>query len=258
MKQATRGYVPPLNEEERILQRKVADAVKTVCHTGMSKYTAFMNDREKELAVAELNRLQWQSFLFDGGHDEAEREILAVYLDVLPVFPIQAVSVQISAKAVTNLNHRDFLGSFLGTGIKRECIGDILVYENGAVAYVQENIVPFLQQEIGKIGRYSAKLEIANKNQPVQILDEPEKRTASIASLRLDCVISAMLHTSRNEITQLIKKDLIQVNHLSISSPHYQVCEGDIFSVRGIGKFKLCGIGGYSRKNRIFIEYIKY
>ena len=39
--------------------------------------------------------------------------------------------------------HKDYLGSILGLNIKRELLGDILVYENGAYVIVSEKISDF-------------------------------------------------------------------------------------------------------------------
>lgn len=74
-----KGFVPPVNEQERVVQKRVADAVKAVCHTGMSKHTGFLNSREIELAQAELNRQRWEYCSFEGGYTEAERRVLSVF-----------------------------------------------------------------------------------------------------------------------------------------------------------------------------------
>ena len=84
------------------------------------------------------------------------------------------------------------------------------------------------------------------------------RQTATVASLRLDAVLAAMLHISRGDAVQLVKSGMVEVNHVSTVSAHYEVFENDVFSIRGRGKYKLCGVGAKSRKGRTFVSYIEY
>ena len=63
-----------------------------------------------------------------------------------------------------------------------------------------------------------------------------------MSSLRLDAVLAAMLHISRGDAVQLVKSGMVEVNHVSTASAHYEVFENDVFSIRGRGKYKLCGV----------------
>ena len=83
-------------------------------------------------------------------------------------------------------------------------------------------------------------------------------QTASLASLRLDAALAAMLHCSREEAAQLVHTGKVQANHLEMTSPHAAIYEGDIFTIRGKGRFRLESIGGKSRRDRIFIQYYQY
>ena len=60
------------------------------------------------------------------------------------------------------------------------------------------------------------------------------------------------------EAKQLVKSGMVEVNHVSTVSAHYEVFENDVFSIRGRGKYKLCGVGAKSRKGRTFVSYIEY
>ena len=83
-------------------------------------------------------------------------------------------------------------------------------------------------------------------------------QTATVASLRVDAVLAAMLHTSREKAVQLIRAGKLEINHLPVTAAHMQVYEQDVFTVRGVGRFRLEQIGGKSRKDRIFIQYYQY
>ena len=57
-------------------------------------------------------------------------------------------------KKFGEINHRDVLGSIIGLGIKRECIGDIIVDEDIFV-YVIKEMEHFIVNNLIKIGRVS-------------------------------------------------------------------------------------------------------
>ena len=52
----TRGFVPPQNEDERFLMRRVEELCRTAMQRGIPRATGFLSDREQALAQAALNR----------------------------------------------------------------------------------------------------------------------------------------------------------------------------------------------------------
>lgn len=67
-----------------------------------------------------------------GGYDGAERAVAAFgngcqYAE----FPVKIIKAEpLSQKFADKLSHRDFLGSLMGLGIKRNVLGDIVIKEN--------------------------------------------------------------------------------------------------------------------------------
>ena len=56
----------------------------------------------------------------------------------------------------------------------------------------------------------------------------------------------------------LVRGGRLEINHVPVTSAHAAVYEGDVFTVRGMGRFKLEALGGKSRKDRLFIQYFQY
>ena len=63
-------------------------------------------------------------------------------------------------------------------------------------------------------------------------------------------VLAAMMQVSRTQAVQCIRSGAVAINHMPMQSAHADVFENDVFSVRGYGKYKLCTVGGKSRKGR--------
>ena len=57
-----------------------------------------------------------------------------------------------------------------------------------------------------------------------------------------------MMRTSRSIAAQAIQSGRVEVNHVPLRTTHEDVFEGDIFTVRGVGRYRLVAIGGKSRK----------
>ena len=66
------------------------------------------------------------------------------------------------------------------------------------------------------------------------------------------------MRTSRAMGAQAIQSGRGEVNHCPLRTAHEVVFAGDIFTVRGVGRYRLVAIGGKSRKDRIFITFYQY
>ena len=66
-------------------------------------------------------------------------------------FPVTAL--EFTYREQDDLRHRDFLGSLMALGIRRDTLGDILTGKGRTVIFVRDDIVPFLLSDVDKIGR---------------------------------------------------------------------------------------------------------
>ena len=66
------------------------------------------------------------------------------------------------------------------------------------------------------------------------------------------------LASEAHKASLLIKSDKVDINHFTVSSVSKEVQQGDIISVRGVGRFILSDIGGLTRKDRLHIILRKY
>lgn len=252
-------FLPAQDETEKQLQRRAVDMARQVQHRGGARYSGFLSDRGRALTEMALRREGWENYRYDGGYQGAERTMLCVFEDVTAVaFPLAALQVEVLDPGAEP-GHRDFLGAALGTGISRDFVGDVVIRPAGAVIYVAESIATHVCQQLDSVGRAPAKAcVVATANLPVGTENEREQLHASVASLRLDAVLAAMLHSARGNTEELVARGAVQVNHVETTTRHLLLQEGDLLTVRGKGRFRLEGIGGTSKKGRIFIAYTKY
>lgn len=255
-----KGYIPPQNEEERFFWGRVQDAAVRCERTGRSVFMGFWDERQQALANAALSAFQNLQVSFWGGFAQAERKMLGLAAAPESIasqdYPIVSLRVQCQ-KNGTALTHRDYLGALLGLGLERRCVGDILVDEQGAWLLVLESHAQFICDELISVGKASvtacpAQLDLtAAENAGSSLI-------ATVASLRLDAVLSAAMRQSRQNAASFIRSGKVQVCHLTVTQPAAQLEEGDTLTVRGVGKFRLEKAGGQSRKGRLFVTIRKF
>ena len=215
---------------------------------------------EEEAAAVRQGQLPQTRTLFYGGYEGAERVVLLNlpdYAFLEDANPLVLIRAQIGAGA-KSLSHRDYLGSLLGLGIKREMIGDILVREDGADIIVLSEIADFILQHYCKAGRTTVSLtrhEIAELIVPAV---KCRQITDTVASLRLDSIVASAFGLSRGKAAEAITRGLVFVNHVEMSKTDFQVSEGDQITLRGKGKACLAEVGGKSRKDRQYIVVKRY
>ena len=59
-------------------------------------------------------------------------------------------------------------------------------------------------------------------------------------------------------VPKLIQAGRVEIHHLPTESTHAPVFEGDIFTIRGKGRFALTALLGKTRKDRQIIEFFQY
>ena len=82
--------------------------------------------------------------------------------------------------------------------------------------------------------------------------------SSTVASLRLDCVLAAAIGKSREAVSQLITRGLVQHNYEVAKSVSARVASGDTISARGFGKMIIETDSSTTRKGRVRIEIKRF
>lgn len=250
-----------MNREEELFQKRLLDLARQADNRGIVTFTDFMNLNELNIfhsSAKELSFVKWQLF---GGYEFAERQIAAFIPDALCyewVYPLSCVKIiPLNEKYADTLNHRDYLGAILNLGIDRSKIGDILTDGTHAYVFCLEKIADFLCNELTRVKHTTVALFTVS---PQEMDYEPkyELIKGSVASVRLDSLLSLAFGSSRSRLTELIESGRVFVNGRLVTSNGCKIKEQDIISARGMGRFRYLGSTSQTRKGRLFVELEKY
>lgn len=247
--------------EDKLLLAKVWDKINAALRRDIPVATSFLSPRELDMTRYLFGELPGLTAF--GGYDEAERKML-VYLpeyldhsyltdDESPLVCLRASFYQADA-----LSHRDFLGALMGAGISRECVGDICVGQGCCDFFVTAEIAPYILQNFTSAGRAKISVKaISIKDVNFPQLETQEIRD-TVASLRLDSVVSSGFRIGRSLAAQHIAAGRAAIDGLPCEKPDKAVPEGAKISVRGLGKIRLRTVGGQTKKGRISITIDRY
>ena len=255
------GFLPNLSDEDKLFIRNIEEWVDLASEKFKRKFTHFLTEKQCDIATAVMNSMGYKAYGLCGGWDNAKRRVLGIWneYDVPDVDEFPIASYTFKYPKAYKLSHRDFLGAFVSLNIKRECVGDILVNDGIAVAFFEKSVGANIDSELFKIGRVG--VDVTKGCEIISQMDVSDKFTeisGTVASLRLDCVLSLALNCSRSKVVPLIAAKKVCVNNFERLCGDYIMHENDVFSVKGFGKFVLSQISGKSRKDRIFITVSKY
>lgn len=195
-----------------------------------------------------------------GGFDAAERvRAILICRDFRGTVPaqVEAVGVEWNTQFYS-LTHRDVLGGLLALGIKRSVVGDILMVPGGCQIVIDPSILPFLQQELQRLGAAMVQIKPISLSELQPRPETVKEIRATVASLRLDSVAAAGFGVSRTQMTEDIQADKVKVNWKDAKNPSQSVKAGDVISFRGRGRVEVVEITGQTKKGRTGVLLKRY
>lgn len=247
--------------EDRVLLAKLWDKIHTGIQRNIPANTCFLSPRELMLANFLFGALP--GLVAFGGYEDAERKMLCYlpeYLEADSLYCKDAPLVCLRATFYQEdtPSHRDFLGALMGSGIARETVGDICISQGSCDFFATAEIAPWLLQNFRSAGRVSVQLQTI----PLSEAHVPEPDTKEIrdtvASLRLDSIISSGFRVSRNLAAQYVTTGRAAIDGLPCEKPDKAVEAGVKISVRGLGKIQLKVVNGMTKKGRISVVIDRY
>ena len=248
------------DETSKELTARIHNLAEQALKKQEPQWSDFLEPPEREQAQAVLGWISGVRHNSFGGYPKAERRRLVVYPDYYIVETIEPALafLEIQTKSQTPLTHRDYLGSLMGLGLKREKIGDLLVGDSGCQLVVVPELGEFIRFNLEKVGSQKAVIQEIEAEQ-LNIPNLREKVIKStVASLRLDAITALGFGESRTRMVKEIKSEKVKVNWKVIANPDYTVNPGDIISFRGHGRMVFQEQTGQSKKGRLGVLLVRY
>lgn len=250
-----------MNKEEQMLRKRLIDLSNQAFRRDIVTFSDFLNLNELNIlhtTPKDMFSAQYKTF---GGYELSERQMAAFLPDALYYeyrFPISIVEVEpVNQRFSEDLTHRDYLGSLMNLGLERSKFGDIIIEEKKALIFVCEDVAEYIADNLTRIRHTVVKTSI---REDVEISYEPkyELLKGTVPSVRLDTVLAVAYPLSRSKLTAYIEAGKVFVNGKLITSNGYQLKEGDIISVRGMGRIAYEQILSETKKGRYYVSVRKY
>lgn len=245
--------------EDKVLINELLEYAKACIYGYTVKHSDFLDPRQQKIAHDILDANKNICYGFFGGIEQSERAVCIIYDENYRIteedIPISVLSIT-WGKSSRKLTHRDFLGSILGCGIKREKIGDIILDAERAYVACMSDISKYLLYNLNKVG--SVSVSVIETNEALKKEENVKIISSTVASLRLDSLIATGYGISRVKAVEIVKSGKVKVNWEDIDSPSKEMKKEDVVSVRGKGRIVLEEVAGATKKDRIKIVIKKY
>jgi len=256
------GLYEHFHPDEHAYVDRVLDWLARVRMRHEVRTTDFLDPRQADILGALANRESDVRVVTYGGYAVAERKRAVIAPDYMEVdesdVPVALLSIASPDARFSDLDHGDFLGAMLGLGLKRDKLGDIHVHETFCHVLVAEEMADFLTLHLQKVHRVPVTVETLppDKLRPAEV--RLETRRITVASMRLDGILSDAVQVSRAKIVPPIQAGRCKVNWKTEQNPSVLLKEGDVISLRGFGRFRVMEVEGVSKSGRIRVVIGKY
>ncbi|MBD5482356.1 MAG: hypothetical protein HDR15_07530 [Lachnospiraceae bacterium] len=241
--------------EDEVWEKRFRELAKKSYDGGCYTFTPFLSPDKLALFYRMEKELSYAGYCLSGGVEGAERQVLR-FGDVKVFgyeadFPIVCLLAEPCApKFAEELTHRDFLGALMNLGIERELIGDMVVREKTCCIFCLDRIAGYIAENLTRVRHTDIRLTVLEEA-PETAKPLYQEEQVIVSSERIDALIAKLYHLSRSESTQLFRAKKIFVGGRQCENAGYLCKDGDIVSVRGYGKFLVCGNFGITGKGRL-------
>lgn len=255
--------------DEKLLRCKAEDVATLACRRYEPTFVGFLSEAERAFVEqqASYDRSQVRAIFF-GGYADADYTVVGFFPTFLfydegyrpqEAFPIAVLRAR--GSGFRKLTHRDFLGSLMALGIKRETVGDILVADDGFSAYIfcLEKTADYLLRNFVAAANDKIVCERCEDRENILL---PEKKyeviAATVSSPRLDAILCAAINLSREEASRRIEAGLVSVDHVVCCDKAKTCTVGSLLSIRHCGRFLIHSFGDRNRRDRLRIVLHHY
>ena len=210
-------------------------------------YTNFLNQQELSLVKGKLHKNQYHIFEL---YEDCSKVIL--YKTNKPKIKLYKINNS------SNVRHQDVLGAVFSLGINEDMFGDIFKYQGDFYIFVMPMVEEYLKYNLINIKNNNVTLESVDLEISQHFKQEYIAKEIIVSSLRIDNVVSTLIHSNRNDVLMKFKNKEISLNYNTEIKPTRVLRENDVFSIKRVGKFKLCDIINNTKKGKYIVLILMY
>lgn len=257
------------NEEDRLLAAKILDKIKLAKTRNQIVNTDFLDMYKQKIAKEVLGAAREKNYIFYIPCEEADKSILVIYPNNYEhIFNdnrfnfgniVSLIRITLPNNLKNKYNHKDYLSGIMKLGIRREKIGDIFVFEDGADIVVSNEVKKYILENLSQLTRFcKAKIESLDINDIRKPNIKKEEIRITVSALRLDCIVSELANCSRTNASEVILQQRVLVNYEIETRNSMVIKEQDVLVIRGKGKFIIKEITGETKKGKIALMVEHY
>ena len=231
----------------------IVSTVLKDCYEKNKPYVSnFLSVAEQEIFLFESKKYPTLKLTFDGGIKNAEYQKAIINTLTSDIEnEISIIKISYNPKYLS-LSHRVLLGTMIHLGVSRNRIGDIVIKDDSAYIAVCSNLVTFFKENLNTIHHQEVKIE--EYFEEIILEDKGIEKTIFLQSVRLDSVIAQAFNLSREESSELIKREMVKVNQKVTVKSFQNLKACDIISVAHKGRIKIIDDSTTSRSGRIVMK----
>ena len=245
------------DKDDRDLGERILDKIDLVKERNQQIATKFLNPHQQKIAKKILEQISEINYKIDGGYSKAERKRILIFPDYLfpdhQTVPLAFYQIEGNFDFV-NLSHRDFLGSIMGLGVQRDYVGDIIIFDDFAQVIVGSEITDEIELNLSSVNEVPIKTSKIDRDDIKFKPENYKEILATVASMRLDAIISAGFGESRSRSSQYITSGKIKLNWKEVDDVSADVEVGDMISFKGRGRLHVAKNRGKSNRGRIKLK----
>lgn len=229
------------------MSKAFSKTIHSYVHSNHPVSTGFLTPKEQEITT----KID-PSIVFDGGYKNAIRQ--RGYVHTEPLDDIVCFEIH-SDSSYLHLSHRNILGALMGLNLNREDIGDILHHD--ACFFVTKAVSKKVKYGLLNIGKHPITLHPID-GRLLKGSIQFQQLTIIVSSMRLDVVVKAIAHISRQKSVHMIQNKLVKINDFVVDKQTTNLKIDDVISIRHHGRFVLDAIEKRTKKDKIVINVKKY
>jgi len=263
--------IPHLDEEDRRRFANALDRAEKARDGHGLTYAGFFDPRQCALLTPVLTRCGFVCRREAGIDTETERAVFLFLPDyyedmdtatlrTLDEYPLTAIEIRVGGlkQSGKTLTHRDYLGTLMGLGIRRDTLGDLYPTENGCTFACLKEVAPHITASLDKVSSLGAEASVCGFEKLVVPIPKYKEIKATLASLRLDSAVAESFSVSRSEAQEAVKKGLVTLNWLECRNVSEPVAAGDKLSFKGKGRAKLIECDKLTKKGNLYTIIHRY